>query len=208
MNFAAVSDHAETFDDARMIEYVRLCAALSDDRLLMVPGLEFAMHGGHIHILGYGIAKRVRYAGMEQLVDGIHEAGGIAVLAHPDADATNLIAPVKSRLNGIEIWNGRYDGTSSPRVQSIQLLRRMRSVNGNIAGFCGVDLHNAEQLRKPVYVEVAADRLERDSIVSALAEGQFLLRGGNLAIPSSGDLSLRQELSIAFRQPLRRYRAV
>jgi predicted metal-dependent phosphoesterase TrpH len=201
MQFMAVSDHAEVFDQARMDKYVRLCAALSDDRFLIIPGLEFAMHAGHIHILGYGIKTRVSFTNMEQLVDGIHLAGGIAVLAHPGTDATNLIGPIKSRLDGIEIWNGRYDGTYTPRAASIQLLRRIRAVNVKAAAYCGIDMHKAGQARRPIFVEVDA-RLARDPIIHALAAGRFRLRGGSQAIPSSGNLTFVQELAIAFKQPL------
>src|SRR5207247_8272958 len=72
MNFAAVSDHAEVFDEGRMDEYVRLCESLSSRAFLVIPGLEFALKGGSIHILGYGITRRVRFSHMEELVDGIH----------------------------------------------------------------------------------------------------------------------------------------
>src|SRR5262245_64875083 len=82
MNFIAVSDHAEVFDEQRMQEYVAVCDALSSTNFLVIPGLEFALKGGSIHILGYGITRRVRAPNIDQLVDGIHEAGGIAVLAH------------------------------------------------------------------------------------------------------------------------------
>src|SRR5437868_15335966 len=83
MSFAAMSDHAEVFDSSRMEKYVALCESLSDPSFVVIPGLEFALKGGSIHILGYGINQRVAYSGMEQLVDEIHSAGGLAVLAHP-----------------------------------------------------------------------------------------------------------------------------
>src|SRR3954470_19334674 len=121
MRFAAVSDHAEVFDEARMKDYVSLCASLSDSSFLVIPGLEFALHGGNIHILGYGITKRVRFKSMEQLVDGIHDAGGIAVLAHPPEGSTNMIGPIKGKLDGVEVWNSRYDGIHTPRADSFQL---------------------------------------------------------------------------------------
>jgi hypothetical protein len=202
MSFAAVSDHAEVFDAARMEEYVSLCESLSDERFLVIPGLEFALHGGHIHILGYGIGRRVRFAQMDELVDGIHKEGGIAVLAHPPSGSTNLIASIKAKLDGIEVWNGRYDGVYAPRAESFQLLRRIRSHNVHAAAYCGIDLHKMSQARKPIYAEVDAETLDRSTIMSALRAGRFTLRGGNIAIPSSGDLSFIQELSIAVRQPL------
>lgn len=202
MSFAAVSDHAEVFDNGRMEQYVRLCESLSDTGFLVIPGLEFALHGGDIHILGYGITRRVRFTSMEQLVDGIHDEGGIAVLAHPPAGSTNMIGPIKTKLDGIEVWNGRYDGLHAPRAGSFQLLRRVRQQNGKAAAYCGVDLHKLNQTRKLLYADVEADVLSQSAIMNSLRSGWFTLHGGNIAIPSSGDLTLLQELSIAVKQPL------
>jgi histidinol phosphatase-like PHP family hydrolase len=202
MRFVAVSDHAEVFNEDRMKEYVSLCASLSDSRFLVIPGLEFALHGGTIHILGYGITKRIRFQTMEQLVDGIHEAGGIAVLAHPPAGSTNMIGSIKGKLDGVEVWNARYDGIHAPRADSFQLLRRLRRINMNVVGFCGIDLHKTAQLRRPVYVDIAADQLERDVIINALRAGNFTVHGANMRIPPTGDLTFVQELSIAVKQPL------
>jgi len=82
MDFIAVSDHAEVFDEGRMREYVALCASLSSAEFLVVPGLEFALKGGSIHVLGYGISERVRASSIEELVDGIHRAGASAFGKH------------------------------------------------------------------------------------------------------------------------------
>jgi predicted metal-dependent phosphoesterase TrpH len=202
MDFVFVSDHAEVFDDDRMLEYTALCESLSSTRCVVIPGLEFALKGGTIHILGYGITKRVRAPNMEQLVDGIHENGGIAVLAHPPGGSINLIGSIKNKLDGIEVWNGRYDGAVAPRAESFQLLRRLRTTNQQVVAFCGVDLHKMAQARKPVYVEVEGARLDRYEILSALREGRFNLHGGKTIIPSSGILTFVQELSIAVKQPL------
>ena len=202
MQFAAVSDHAEVFDDRRMEEYVHLCEALSSNSFLVIPGLEFALKGGTIHILGYGIRKRVRFSSIEGLVDGIHDAGGIAVLAHPPVGSINLIGSVKTKLDGIEVWNGRYDGTIAPRADSFQLLRRIRSFNSRTAAFCGVDLHQIGQARKLIYMEVETDGFEGASILEAIRSSHFTLHGSNTTIPASGNLSFVQELYIAVKQPL------
>ena len=202
MSFAAVSDHAEVFDDRRMEEYVLLCRALSSSSFVVIPGLEFALHGGDIHILGYGITRRVRFKSAEGLVDGIHEAGAIAVLAHPPFGSINILGSVRAKLDGIEVWNGRYDGTHAPRADSFQLLRRIRSLNPKAVAYCGIDLHKAAQLRKPVFIELEADRIDRDTILATLRTGNFTVNGSNIAIPSTGNLTFVQELSIAVKQPL------
>lgn len=202
MHFAAVSDHAEVFDDRRMEEYVHLCETLSSNTFLVIPGLEFALKGGTIHILGYGIRKRVRFSSMEMLVDGIHDAGGIAVLAHPPVGSINLIGSIKTKLDGIEVWNGRYDGTVAPRADSFQLLRRIRSMNPKTAAFCGVDLHQVAQMRKPIYMDVEIDHVEENAILQAMRTSRFTLHGSSTVIPATGKLTFVQELSIAVKQPL------
>ena len=115
MTFAAVSDHAEVFDDERMKDYTQACNALSTLSFVVIPGLEFALHGGEIHILGYGITRRVRFKTVDELVDGIHEAGGIAVLAHPPIGSINLLGSVK------ESWMASKCGT----VVMTALMRRV-----------------------------------------------------------------------------------
>lgn len=202
MRFAAVSDHAEVFDDRRMEEYVQLCETLSSSSFLVIPGLEFALKGGTIHLLGYGIRKRVRFSTMEGLVDGIHDAGGIAVLAHPPIGSINLIGSVKAKLDGIEVWNGRYDGTVAPRAESFQLLKRIRSVNSQAAAFCGIDLHQIGQTRKLIYTEVESEALEERAIMNGMRASRFTLHGNNTVIPATGHLTFVQELSIAVKQPL------
>ena len=202
MAFAAVSDHAEVFDDIRMHRYVEHCQTLSRRNFMVIPGLEFALPGGGIHILGYGITKRIYASDMEKLVDGIHDAGGIAVLAHPPAGCTNMIAPIKAKLDGIEVWNGRYDGVHAPRADSFQLFRRIRATNFKAIAFGGMDLHKAGQAHRPIYVEAAAEALTKDAIMSSLKNGKFTVRGANIRIPATGELTFIQELAIAVKQPL------
>ena len=202
MSFAAVSDHAEVFDEHRIADYLQTCEALSTSSFVIIPGFEFALHGGEIHILGYGITRRVRFKNLEELVDGIHEAGGIAVLAHPPVGSINILGSTRGKLDGVEVWNGRYDGTHAPRADSFQLLRRVRALNPMAAAYCGIDLHKIGQLRKPVYVEVETESLARDAIMSAFRAGRFTLHGSNISIPSTGNLTFVQELSIAVKQPL------
>jgi hypothetical protein len=185
-----------------MQEYVGVCESLSSDRFLVIPGLEFALHGGDTHILGYGVTRRIRTTNMEDLVDGIHREGGIAVLAHPPAGSINLIGPIKSKLDGIEVWNCRYDGIYSPRADSLQLLKRIRSVNVQASAFGGIDLHKLGQAHRPIFVEVNAETLDRNSILEALRIGKFSVRGGRFTIPADGNLSFTQELTIAVKQPL------
>jgi hypothetical protein len=57
-------------------------------------------------------------------------------------------------------------------------------------------------MRKPVYMGVQSDGLDRDSIFSALRGSRFTIHGSNTNIPATGKLTFVQELSIAVKQPL------
>jgi len=81
------------------------------------------------------------------------------------------------------------DGVRAPRAESFQLLRRIRAVNIKTAAYCGIDLHKRGQAHKPVYVEVEAEQLQRDAIIRSLGAGRFTVRGSNLTIPSTGNLT-------------------
>ena len=59
-------------------------------------------------------------------------------------------------------------------------------MNPATAAYCGIDLHKMTQMRKPVFVEVEAERLERDTILNAFRAGSFTLHGSNISIPSTG----------------------
>jgi hypothetical protein len=139
---------------------------------------------------------------MEQLVDGIHEQSGIAVLAHPPAGSTNMISTIKGKLDGIEVWNARYDGVYAPRADSFQLLRSVRCQNIKASAYCGVDLHKKSQTEKLIYAEVDTEILTRTSILNSLRSGAFTVHGSNICFPATGNLSFLQELSIAVKQPL------
>ena len=75
-------------------------------------------------------------------------------------------------------------------------------MNPKAVAYCGIDLHKAAQLRKPIFIELEADRLDRDTILGTLRTGNFTVNGSNIAIPSTGNLTFVQELSIAVKQPL------
>ena len=80
-------------------------------------------------------------------------------------------------------------------------------LNAKAAAYCGLDLHKIGQIRRAVYAEVEAERLEAGAILAALRAGRFTLHGSNMSIPSTGNLTFVQELSIAVKQPLCRSRA-
>src|SRR5437899_8953190 len=79
MSFAAVSDHAEAFDDRRMEDYIRICETLSTETFVVIPGLEFSLYRGEIPTLGSRITRQVCFTAAEGRDQHIHDQGGPAV---------------------------------------------------------------------------------------------------------------------------------
>src|SRR5262245_50531957 len=109
-----LTEHTNDFDSNKMQKFVRHCEDLAKEPCRLVPGLEFPVRGG-FHLLG--LSLRVFEPVVEPLaaVRFIHEQGGLAVLAHPARyKGTWPDAAMLAELDGIEVWNARYDGRFVP----------------------------------------------------------------------------------------------
>jgi predicted metal-dependent phosphoesterase TrpH len=185
--FACVTDHAEYFDGDRLEAYAAECAALSDGRFRLLPGLEYNCER-KMHILGYGVTALPWAAAPEEVIGGIAARGGVSVIAHPrDADFP-WIETFDRLPCGIETWNSKYDGRYAPRPGTFGLLRRLQAREPSLRAFYGQDLHWRRQFRG-LFVTVRCQSPGRDAILAALAAGDFWGVKGNLRLPSSGELS-------------------
>jgi len=73
----AITDHNTVEGALRLLEN-------NTDDLIIIPGIEVSTKDGHI--LGINVAKSIpRGLSIEETVKKIHEAGGIAIAAHPSA---------------------------------------------------------------------------------------------------------------------------
>lgn len=197
-HFLGLTEHAEDLDDASLAVWIEACQFLSDDDFLLIPGLEFSL-GPEIHILGFGLRKKVRWKSIGELIGRIRDAGGVAVWAHPLPEAANLIYPHVGALNGMEVWNGRYHGEKSPSLRLLLALERLREANPMFHGYGGIDFHEGEQDRG-ISVALNAER-NASAILDALRAGRFEIQKGALSIPATGSLTLKQQLGIALNVP-------
>ncbi|MBI3802519.1 MAG: hypothetical protein HY282_02000 [Nitrospirae bacterium] len=197
-HFLAMTEHAEGLDREKREAWLSACEALSDRSFVIIPGLEFSVGPG-IHLLGFGVTRPLRGPSIAALVDQIHEAGGVAVWAHPSPAALNMIYPCAGTLDGMEIWNGRYHGVQRPSLQLLRGLERLRERHPHFHGFAGIDFHEGDQDRR-ISVAVASARSGKE-ILAALRAGQFTIRRDRLAIPATGVLSFRQQVGIALGAP-------
>lgn len=186
-----MSEHNNFMTPSSFAALVRRCEELSDDGLLVIPGLELAFDSNRIHLLAYGVRDFLSSTGdvsFGSLVRDIHRSGGIAVLAHPShrQASSRLTAEELLELDGIEVWNIKNGNRFVPMIQDIELLKdvRQRAPRG-IHAFGGLDWHHLERFTRIVLRVETAVR-SRDAILQALAAGRFTIQCGRVSVPASG----------------------
>ena len=105
----AITDHDE----------FRAHLDIHDDRVIVIPAEEVSSAEGHI--LAYGIDRRIpRGMGVRETIDAIHEAGGIAIAAHPYRYHSGLgeenIVPEFDGIEALNGWSKRKDNDRSKNL--------------------------------------------------------------------------------------------
>ncbi len=187
--FAVVCDHAEDLTADLYQRQGEDCARASDDRFLLVPGLEYAF--GTVHLLGIGALRQIRAENPVSCLEAIREAGGMTVWAHPRF--SDLRRHERwDLLDGIEVWSARYGTKYAPASALCRAVRTLREGGARLSGYPGLDAHREEQI-KPLFLEAEAARLDQEGLLGGLRAGSFSLRFGPFAVPSSGELTVGQK---------------
>lgn len=132
--------------------------------ILLLRGCEFSTEYGHL--LGLGMDRAVEAETFEELIQGIHEAGGIAVLAHPyeHLKYAEKIEEIAHLLDGVEILNARAcRKNQKANEQALDFARRHK-----LAIFAGSDAHDPQEVGR-CYIEIEE--------LSRWREGGFCARG-------------------------------
>jgi hypothetical protein len=182
-----ITDHDDSFDGAKLKDYVSECASLSDDRFQFLCSLEYRAEQ-EMHILGYGATVLADTQEPQQIMQHIREHGGLPVIAHPKDSMFPWIESFNVLPDGIETWNSKYDGQYAPRPATFALLRRLQSRSSGMHAFYGQDLHWKKQFRG-LFNEIECPSLDRGEILQALSAGKYSGVKEALRLPSTGELS-------------------
>ena len=187
-----MSEHNNRLDAAQVESFVARCRALSDEQLLIVPGLELAFDANRVHLLAYGIRRFIDSTTpgctVRSLIDEVHAAGGLAVLAHPShrQAVDRLTDDDLHRLDGIEVWNVKNGNRYVPMVSDLRLLNRVREDGAGAVAFGGLDWHHLNKFT-PFTLRVEAAALEEREILDALRRGRFVIEGQYVSVASTGE---------------------
>jgi PHP domain-containing protein len=186
-DFVCMTDHAESFDRAKLAVYTRECERLSDDRFRFVAGLEYTCDR-RMHVLGLGVSSLVKTTDPQEVIRHIKDQGGVSVIAHPMDTMFDWIETFDALPNGVETWNSKYDGRYAPRPGTFRLLQRLQEREPRMRAFYGIDLHWRKQFRG-LFNVLQASASDRNEILSALAAGDYFATKDDLELSSRGELS-------------------
>lgn len=193
-DFIFITDHFKRTDVAK----------LSDDKIIVIAGEEVNPSGAtrlgcDYEFLALGIKEPITLPNIknpgiapQSIIDRIKQAGGVAVLAHPNFShmMPDDILPLEG-LMGIEIYNPVFGlgGRTYALVHWDQLLE-----SGNkLFGFAGDDSHIKGPVAYAGYIMVKAAARTKEAIMESIRNGYFYSSNG----PVISDVSVTEgEVSI------------
>jgi predicted metal-dependent phosphoesterase TrpH len=185
----AVTDHNAIIGSLESVELAR------QEGLIAVRGVEVSTMEGHI--LAYGVPELVpRNLAIQETIDKIHAAGGLAVAAHPlrFPSGIGLEAAANESFDAIEVLNGGNPGRSNRRV--LRLAERLtRPVTA------GSDAHRIDEVGK-AYVVIDGASSEGD-VLEAIRRGRTRA-GGRSRTVGEGAVYSVETLIEWFRGSFRR----
>ena len=196
-------EHDRGFSGQDWDAYREECARLSDERFLLVPGIEYGDRENCVHIPVWGSVPffgEGRDPG--EVLQLASDHNGAAVLAHPWRRAAHeRFDPTWAKhLVGVEIWNRKYDGVAPDR-RAVAL-----AGEHDLSGFVSLDFHTARQfypLATRIYVE---GRLSPEAVHRSLLEGRWrpqFLRMSALRFTAGAPGAVLEALEVS-RQAVRR----
>ena len=179
--FIGLSDHAEDFSAQRFHEYVAHCRDLSDERVVLIPGLEFRFTGfTGLHLLALGLERWIAPETPEAFVEQARPAAALTVLAHPVLARYRVPSPVMSGIDAVEVWNAGYNTRYLPDPAAIRLLHAARQRRPEVVATVGLDQHDSSNYRRTRVIVPAGEAQP----LRALKEGRFINEGRTMSFGS------------------------
>lgn len=198
IGWVGLTDHAEDLDAEVFGEYVKHCAALSDDQFRYLPGLEFRFHGLRgMHLLALGVSRWMTPNTPTEFFDQAAEAAQFTILAHPVLCKYKPPQVVRDRIDAIEVWNTNYNTRYLPDPRAMDLYHEIRTHRPSVVATVGLDQHDSRNDRE-VRTQFDADAA-RDPI-AALRAGAYTNVGRGMTFDSRAALPANVMRSLRIRR--------
>jgi len=156
----AITDHDTLLGALKLVK---------KSKLIVIPGIEISALGGHVLALNITTPIPPKL-GLSETVQRIHEAGGIAVAAHPTSVYKSVLSQQITSYDAIEVIN-----SAAIPFQLFTHLSRELATRLNLPQTAGSDSHYAPEIGA-AYTIVEADQ-DVDEIVQAIKGGDTLPLG-------------------------------
>jgi hypothetical protein len=182
LRFALLTEHVRGFNEDKFNHFVSECRRLSDDRVLLLPGLEFDfVEQNNLHVLMVGLKVLPEGKTADQIVASANKQGALSVVAHPVRNNHHIPDNIADIIDGIELWNAAYNSRYLPDEKAIALLRQLRKSNRRLIGLGGLDLHGPEGFRG-LRIRLKGGFEDGADLLSLIRNGNFTIRGTFLAL--------------------------
>ena len=172
-DFVAVTDH-----------WVVSAGGETAGGMLLLPGCEYNVgddvREGIYHIVGVGMSREPslsrRQAGLsaQGIIDGIREAGGLAILAHPawSLNSADRVLALRG-LSGVEIYNATSGFPRNVRPYSGMFVDQLAMQGMLLPCVAADDAHQYDSDALSGYIMVHARERSAGAILQAIADGDF-----------------------------------
>jgi hypothetical protein len=189
MDFLGMTEHAEDFVEELYEEYIDHCARLSDDKVVIIPGLEFRFAGyPGLHLLALGLPTFISPESPEEFIHTATGAAALTVLAHPVLCRYRVPEIVLRSIDAIEVWNGNYNTRYLPDTRSIDLLDTCQRMGRRPVATVGLDQHDASNDRE-LRIAVGADA---QYPLEEIRSGRFLNIGRTMQFDATAHMNERR----------------
>lgn len=140
--------------------------------VMVIPGMEISAVG--MHVLALNVTSPIPpELGVQETIDRIHEAGGIAVASHPTAILKGNLRMLTAKFDAIEVMNS----SAFPFLFAMWFNRRLAKSLG-LPQTAGSDAHYGPEIGS-AYTIVDVD-LDVEKVVEAVREGRAVPCGRHI----------------------------
>jgi predicted metal-dependent phosphoesterase TrpH len=186
--------------DHNTVSGVEALREAAGDAIAVLPGQELTTFRGHALALGperwldWRTGREGR--GMNDVAREVRAAGGILVVAHPDAPPDEVCTGCRwthddfdpALAHAVEVWGGLWDGPEERNPGCLELWRRWLNAGHRLTATGATDAHRHEDWVGPVPLTyVHAEGASLPDVLEALRQGRtYVSSGPRLEIRAAG----------------------
>lgn len=165
-----LTEHAESLNRKLWKKYEDECNKLSDNDVLLIPGLEVSCKDNHILLINpheFYISNS-----SSEVIEFAKKNGITTVIAHVSPNSTI------NDVNLVEVWNKKYHGIA-PLLRNIVWFKKSIKSGKLFYALGGNDAHKLSDLKRAIYLVFPKQNLSkineksRDEIITLLRNGVF-----------------------------------